>query len=288
MSHVPSSPERADLSLEYVPCALCGTDQTHLLAELGREGRLLTQAWPVGLHFKLVRCAQCSLAYINPRMTEAASPLAYDHAAEQAYFAQTYAARRRAYASLLAQATRLLDQPPTRLLDIGTGDGVLLELAQARGLQAIGTETSATLRAQISQQLGPAAIWDQPLATLPEASFDLVALLNVLEHVHQPAAMVAELAARLRPGGLALVHVPNFGGLAARLKGPRWHHLEPMDHLYYFTYRTLTALFAQVGLMATARFNLITSTGPGAVLQHGLGAAGIYLDNGLGVIFRRS
>ncbi|MBC8076308.1 MAG: class I SAM-dependent methyltransferase, partial [Chloroflexales bacterium] len=126
------------------------------------------------------------------------------------------------------------------------------------------------------------------LDALPPAHYDALSLINVLEHVHQPAAMLQTAARLLRPGGVLLVHVPNFGGLPARLRGARWHQIEPLSHLYYFTYRTLAAMLRQQGLEPIARFSLVVAGGARGLAQRLLDRAGVYFDSGLGVVARRS
>ena len=55
------------------------------------------------------------------------------------------------------------------------------------------------------------------LAALPPATFDLVTSMEVVEHVTDPAAFIAELAARLAPGGLMILSTPNRTALSKLL-----------------------------------------------------------------------
>jgi len=89
-----------------------------------------------------------------------------------------------------------------------------------------------------------------------------------------------------RPGGLLIVHAPNFNGLPARLRGPDWHQIEPLVHLYYYTATTLSSMLQKNGFRVIGRFNLVSASGWKAHLQRGLGNLGIYLDNGLGIVTR--
>ena len=84
------------------------------------------------------------------------------------------------------------------------------------------------------------------------------------------------------------MHAPNIGGLPARLKGSKWHQLEPLEHYYYFTARTLQGLLRKAKLEVIGRFNLTVSAGWLGKLQNVLGGFGIYVDSGLGVVARRS
>ncbi len=249
----------------------------------GRGARLLSSSDET-----IVACRRCGLVYVNPRVAFAPGLAPYSTAAELAYFARARAARARAYDRLLRTLPRWLGEPPRALLDIGCGDGLLLELARRRGIAAQGTELSDALARLVRERLGDDGIVDTALDALPPARYDAVTLVNVLEHVHQPGAMLQTAARLLRPGGVLAVHVPNFGGLPARLRGARWHQLKPLLHLYYFTHRTLAAMLRQHGLQPVARFSLVVSGGLRGLAQRLLDGAGLYLDSGLGVAARKT
>ena len=92
---------------------------------------------------------------------------------------------------------------PLAILDVGCADGYLLpELA--RYGRAEGLEPTPGLR-----PAGAAGIHPQPLESFaPETRFDLLLLLDVLEHVADPVALLAHAARLLAPGGAVLITVP--------------------------------------------------------------------------------
>jgi 2-polyprenyl-3-methyl-5-hydroxy-6-metoxy-1,4-benzoquinol methylase len=211
----------------------------------------------------------------------------YSAVQETAYFAKTRTARLRAYGELWRQVPDWLGRVPTSLLDVGCGDGLLLEIARRAGTEVLGLEVSASLIRLAQQRLGARSVSAAQPAQFPPASFDVVTLINVVEHLHSPRQMLQSVARIIRPGGLMLVHVPNFGGLPARLAGPRWHQIEPLAHFYYFTRRTLSQMLRECGFGVSDRFNLIVADKWRAGAQHWAGRLGIYLDNGLGLVARR-
>lgn len=101
----------------------------------------------------------------------------------------------------------LAEVPPTaRLLDVGCYDGRLLErVPQAR--RRVGVDCRAEPRAANGVELVRAAL-PGPLP-FPDASFDCVTLLAVLEHLADPAASPRELARVLAPGGRVVLTVPS-------------------------------------------------------------------------------
>ena len=101
--------------------------------------------------------------------------------------------------------------PGSRVLDIGCGDGALIdELTRVRGCDARGIEIDMAEVAQtISRGLpvmhGDA---DTDLAHYPDRAFDYVVLSRTLQAVEQPRAVLRQM---LRISERAIVSFPNFG-----------------------------------------------------------------------------
>lgn len=83
----------------------------------------------------------------------------------------------------------------------------------------------------------------------PENKFDLVLLYNVVEHVADPAAVLAKVADLPTPGGVALVQTPNYDSLDARVFRHRnWAGYHCPRHFALFTRASFTALCERKGL----------------------------------------
>lgn len=112
---------------------------------------------------------------------------------------------------ILDSVIRRIVRPPkdARILEVGCGTGHNLEMLGRFGTVE-ATELEPEARALASERLGrpvqAAALPD--LSMYPEASFDLVALLDVLEHVADDRSALGAIAGRLKPGGKLLVTVP--------------------------------------------------------------------------------
>ncbi|HET7040948.1 MAG TPA: class I SAM-dependent methyltransferase [Gemmatimonadales bacterium] len=143
-------------------------------------------------------------------------------------------------AFLLSRLRELL--PPDgrrRILDVGCGDGLFLDRLAPWG-RAEGIETDvATLSPAAAHRpihLGP---FDESYH--PDAPFDLVLFLDVLEHLDRPDAALRRAAELLAPGGRVLVSVPAFPALWTRHDVLNHHRLR-------YTRGSLTALARGAGL----------------------------------------
>jgi len=150
----------------------------------------------------------------------------------------------------LSPAHRLIvDAVPrgARTLDVGCATGYLAaELAAARGATVVGVEADAAAAAAAARVCERVVTGD---VETPEgraelralAPFDALVCGDVLEHLRDPWAALAFLAALLRPGGTAVLSVPNVAhwtGRRALLRGHfpyAEHGLFDRTHLRFFT-----------------------------------------------------
>ena len=153
------------------------------------------------------------------------------------------------YAWRSGQVLRRLKQKNARVLDIGCGRGLLLRAFQRNGCAVTGTEFSdgACRFAREVLKL-PVRVGLLPDLNFPANSFDVVVMWHVLEHVSDPRPMVAEVARILRPGGLFLVAVPDFGSPEAQLTKGGWFHLDCPRHLSHHTCESLSRILRDAGL----------------------------------------
>jgi SAM-dependent methyltransferase len=121
-----------------------------------------------------------------------------------------------------------------RLLDVGCGEGQLVDTALAAGLDARGIDVSLPAIA-ICQRFGlPCTADDLFAATLDDERFDVITLVETIEHVPDPTAMLARALELLAPGGVVWLTTPNMASLGRRILGSSWPVLSP-EHLSYFT-----------------------------------------------------
>lgn len=135
-----------------------------------------------------------------------------------------------------------------RLLEVGCAYGFFLAEAQ-KDFDVHGIEIAADAvgscheRGFISVQQGEA---DE--ATLNRlGSFELVVMLDVIEHLAKPDEVLSRLASHLNPGGALVLTTGDFHSVAARVMGARWRLLTPPQHLWFFTPTSIRELAEKNG-----------------------------------------
>lgn len=179
----------------------------------------------------LLRCARCGFVSGFPTAS-VPTDVRYQHL----YAGQPAPAPEARYHEWLAHAERRVGTG--RMLEIGAGAGALVSVARRRGWVVDATEVSASAVQRLTQTGARVHVGDLDDARYPDGAFDLVACLEVIEHLPSPARCLRETARIVRPGGLLLLTTPNYHGLSRRLLGVRWRVIDP-EHLAYFTPRTL-------------------------------------------------
>jgi SAM-dependent methyltransferase len=140
---------------------------------------------------------------------------------------------------------RYVGGPGRRVLDIGCRYGALTR-SYLDGNEVVGVDVDREALAEAAR-LGIETHWadaDAPLA-FPDASFDVVVTGELLEHIRDPAGLVAEAARVLRPGGRIVGSVPNGFRLKNRLRFLAGH--EPDNdptHLHLFSERAIRRMLA--------------------------------------------
>lgn len=240
-------------AVEDVACNLCGERNAQTLYPSTMNG---AEAYPDPLHFRcttatyglhptIVRCRNCGLVYANPRLAASAIDENYSVIKDPLYIEEREG-RVLTFRRNLQPLEHLVRTPlPRRLLDVGCHVGVMLEIAQERGWEAVGVEPSAWA-AEHARGLGLNVI----NATLANAqlspnSFDAVTLWDVVEHLTDPTADLRQVHRVLKPGGVTAIHTIDIESLLARVLGSRWPWLMEM-HLYYFSPRTLGRMLTQL------------------------------------------
>jgi 2-polyprenyl-3-methyl-5-hydroxy-6-metoxy-1,4-benzoquinol methylase len=240
--------------MEHIVCDLCGSDRSRVrfpsTLKGGNESDLSAYRCThdgYGRHHTIVECLECGLVYADPRYNSGEILSKYE-AVEDPLYVEEREGRVLTFERHLRPLEKIA--PPgngRRLLDVGCHVGVFVEIAARHGWDAWGVEPSHWAAAQ-AQQAGLQVV-EGTLSTVgfEDASFDVITMWDVIEHVECPSTEVRQAFRLLKPGGVLAVHTMDMDSLFARLMGRRWPWLMEM-HIYYFSRRTLAALLEKAGL----------------------------------------
>ena len=185
-----------------------------------------------------VRCARCGVATTTPWPSDEKLSAAYadpyrPESGRFSVFGDKVLRRTRS-----ALADRLhRNLPPGPVLDVGAGDGTLVEAFVRHGREAVGLEPYASgphiRNAEVEEVAG---------------TWSAVIFWHSLEHLRQPARALSHAAALLSPGGTLVVAVPNATSLQARVFGDRWLALDLPRHLVHLSPQALLSKIEALGL----------------------------------------
>jgi 2-polyprenyl-3-methyl-5-hydroxy-6-metoxy-1,4-benzoquinol methylase len=241
---------------EDVVCCLCRV-----------PGTLVHDVAPFGV----VRCPQCELVFISPRLRPEALQRIYDDAGyfEGGVYGSAVStdaapsAEARLSPAMLLQRTwtagrlALIDRERGgaaaggRLLEVGAGYGLFLAAAREAGWTTSGVELSRTGAKHAQDTLGLDVFCGQLEEAPLTPGFDVVCAWDTVEHVPDPLSFWRTVRSQVADDGVVLFSTPYVSSLPARLLGTRWWTLKPTEHIWHFTPRTHALLLARAGLALT-------------------------------------
>lgn len=247
----------ADQLFETIVCPLCGSDRWEVVRasryppSINAEDirKLYSASSAHVLTDQVVRCNSCSLVYVNPRPASELTIASYSDAVDPTFVAQNDD-RIATFRKTLRGVMRKLGQQAgegRRVLDIGCAGGAFPFAARELGFDAAGVEPSRWM-ADFARRTYGLDVKDGILkpGMFPSASFDLVTLWDVIEHVPQPHQVLTLAYDLLKPGGLLLVNFPDAGSNMARAMGWRWPFWLSV-HLFYYTRETMARQVEKAG-----------------------------------------
>jgi 2-polyprenyl-3-methyl-5-hydroxy-6-metoxy-1,4-benzoquinol methylase len=215
----------------------------------------------------VARCRRCGLVRVDP--ARSGDALIALHRTP-GYFSHPYFAARRDLGSenLMRKHRAVLDvltgggpRSGARLLDIGCDTGSLLCVARDEfRMNVAGIEVSERAAEVARSRHGlDVAVSSAEQAALPPGSFDYITMIDLIEHVADPLALLVSTRRLLKPGGRLYIVTPNHDALIyligfaldrsiGRPARPLIEHLYIPWHEFYFDAHTITAALHLAGL----------------------------------------
>ncbi len=240
------------MTLVTVPCAVCGGSvfdplYASTISDLALDPSMYfsSSRRRVG-HLAIVRCRECHLVMTNPRDDDETLSRVYRGLEDRVYASE--AGNRTRTAEEHLRFVTAHHPRANRLLDVGCATGTFVCRAAKAGWRATGLDASewaiAYARERCPNATFVAGLMEE--ADFEPASFGVVTLWDVIEHVRSPAETLVLARRWLKPHGSLFLNMPNVDSFVARAMGSRWILLL-REHLWYFSPKSMTALLRQNG-----------------------------------------
>lgn len=237
---------------EYISvnCDLCGKDEPILRYKKN--------------DFSIVRCRNCGLVYVNPRLVQKKLSELYNEnvISPLQYYMENMADDEKTFEKRL----EIIEEHAKKgtLLDVGCAIGTFSNVAQNRGWEVAGIDINRGSAEYCRDKLGLdvfAGSFDDH--DFPRDFYDVILMNDLLEHVPSPTKTLQKAHQLLKGGGILFIVTPKIDSLMARVSGSRWLHLKPNEHLFYFSSGTIRKLLEKTG------FSIVTIKPMGRVRNLG-------------------
>jgi 2-polyprenyl-3-methyl-5-hydroxy-6-metoxy-1,4-benzoquinol methylase len=254
---------------ETSPCLICQSQKNSLFLRVPNRFNLEET-------FSLVRCEECNFKFLSPR-PDAQEILAY-------YEDEDYQPHQQGVRSLsgkIYQWVRIRNNIYKRkmieklvskgtILDYGCGTGEFLKEMKTADWEVRGFEPSEKAR-ETASSYGIQLIHDiQQL----EKPVNIITLWHVLEHIHQPIALIQALKKCLDASGYLLIAVPNYQSFDAKIFRENWVAYDAPRHLYHFQPADMERFLTQHGFEIIDYRRLYFDPWYNALLSAGLQSRG--------------
>jgi SAM-dependent methyltransferase len=253
-------------------CLVCAGETAHSLA---------FEKWG----YSILRCHGCGLGWTKVGRDFAANEL-YDRGYFQGEARDGYADYLGSERVLRAEFRHALNhlmrhaRGGGRLLEVGCAYGFFLAEAQ-RYYRTTGLDVSAyaiSFARARGLDVHHGVLTNEFAAA--RGPFDVVAMLDVIEHLEAPEDVLSCIHRALRVGGHLVITTGDWDSLLARVAGRHWRLMTPPQHLFFFSPRTIRHLLTRLG------FEILDICKPWKLVPLGLAAFQVANRVGLRVPFQ--
>lgn len=236
-------------NLENVKCINCSSDSYNVIFESNYSNfkseedflKIYSSSSDHVLYDQLVKCNNCGLSYLNPRVREDIIMQSYSSAEDETFFSQN-PQRIRTFSKSLKKIISKPNIAPTKdkkVLDIGCAGAAFPKAAHDLGFDVTGIEPAKWLankgRETYKLNILPGVLSDH---TFNDKSFDIITLWDVIEHISNPEQTVIEIRRILKDDGIFIVNYPDIDTWPSKLLGKKWPFYLSV-HLTYFNPKTI-------------------------------------------------
>lgn len=195
--------------------------------------------------YEFTACRRCGTVFTTVDGASEQVRELYDHYYDAARFELSPAA-----AASLDRLVRSCEQHwlTGRWLDIGYGEGGLLSRVEEHGWQCYGLELSPRALDFGAERGWTVTADAESDERFPADGFDVVTMIEFIEHTTKPDLSLALAARLLRPGGLLYLTTPNATSINRRMLGAEWSVFSPPEHVTIWSARGIKTALERAGL----------------------------------------
>lgn len=130
-------------------------------------------------------------------------------------------------------------------LDFGCGSGALVQFANENGIQSEGSEINFDVIAKLRSRNLPVKDFESIKNSFQ--SYDIITIIEVIEHVADPKLILIQLKDKLTDNGIIHITTPNFNSLNRYLWKNRWRALGYPDHINIFSTESIRKILQMSG-----------------------------------------
>ncbi len=224
--------------------------------------------------FDYVRCATCTLIYVDKIASTKEMFIAYDGGWWKAFRRKLLAPYRTFermpnFQRSIERSSRIFHFISTHYgsgkqeatwLDIGCNKGFLLAKAADAGFNVYGIELVEILLEPFRRKYKKFAnqVYAGRFMDLQHSfdnnTFDVITAIDVIEHLEEPIGDFSNIYRILKPGGIFVIQTPDGTCEEAKVKKDQWGALKPLEHLHLFSSKNLEIFAKRTGFAAIQFF----------------------------------
>lgn len=234
-----------DLSKIDSYCPFCNGTNLRSFSAAAHDAPLGTDAI-----VSLIECTLCNVAWQwprqrSPRESQDIFSAAYEQKAIGSYFDET---RRIEVAKYQAEYLKdVINKSSPKLLDIGCGDGIFAQEMAVMGWTVTGLDPALPHKCNLLQTDQLSFKRELAPPNCKEELFDVVTLMDVIEHIDDPAHFLKYVISYLKPGGYLVLETGNYQSTGRIVEDRKWWNYQ-LDHRWYFAPPQIESLLSYNGM----------------------------------------
>ena len=228
-------------------CPWCGSEKAQI--NLWLKDEFLSKE-----DFHICECLNCGLSYTMPRPNK--EKIGEYYKSEEYYSHQE---NKKGFIPRLYESVKKVNLKHKynlatqglnvgKMLDIGCGVGDFLHTAEEHGWTCTGVEPSEDAKAIAKTKTKANIINSEDMEKIPDATFDLITMWHVLEHVDDLKWQIEQLHRLTKTKGRIVIAVPNYKSYDAQYYKEFWAAYDVPRHLSHFNKNVLTKIFKSKNL----------------------------------------